>query len=88
MQNLKKNLLLVNFNASSGKSEICTLICYFCRKYIMFEPKLYRGVMYYNTEEGYKIEEELTFVLKNNMRNLAKFDLTLSPKICTFMGSF
>ena len=40
----------VSFNASSGK-KICTLICYFCRKYIMFEPKMYRGFMCHNNEE-------------------------------------
>ena len=41
----------VNFIVSSGKSEnleslkICTLIGYFCRKYVMFELKKYRGVV-------------------------------------------
>ena len=35
--------------------EMCTLMCYFCRKYIMFEPKKYRGVMCHNTEEWCKI---------------------------------
>ena len=37
-----------------------------------------------------KFEEELTCALKNDMRNLAKFDiLTLeSLKICTLMDSF
>ena len=34
---------LVNFNASSGKSENCTLMGYFCRKYVIFELKK-RGV--------------------------------------------
>ena len=29
----------------------CTLMCYFCRKYIIFEAKKYRGVMCHNTEE-------------------------------------
>ena len=33
----------------------CTLICYFRREYIMFEPKKYREVMCYNTEEWCKI---------------------------------
>ena len=42
---------LVNFSTGSGKSEISTLLCYFCRKCIMFEPKRYRGVMCHNTEE-------------------------------------
>ena len=30
---------LVSINASSGKFEVRTLMCYFCRKYIFFEPK-------------------------------------------------
>ena len=42
---------LVNFNAGSEVRKICTLMCYFCRKYIMFEPKKYRGIMCHNTEE-------------------------------------
>ena len=33
-----------------------------------------------------KFKEELTFALKNDMRNLANFDATL--KICTLMGFF
>ena len=35
--------------------EICTLMCYFCQKYVMFDPKNYRGVVYHNTEEKCKI---------------------------------
>ena len=35
--------------------KICTLVCYFCRKYIIFEPKKYRGVMCHNTEEWCKL---------------------------------
>ena len=36
-KNVMRNL--VNFNESSVKSEIYTLMCEFCQKYIMFEPK-------------------------------------------------
>ena len=36
---------LVNFTLSSGKSKICTLMSQFCRKYVMFELKRYRGVV-------------------------------------------
>ena len=42
---------LVSFHASSQKSENCLLMCYFCRKCIMFDPKKYRGFMCCNTEE-------------------------------------
>ena len=41
----------VKFNAGSGKSENLHLMCYFCRKYIMFEPKKHRGVICHNTEK-------------------------------------
>ena len=33
----------------------CILMCYFGQKYIMFEPKKYRGVMCHNTEEWCKL---------------------------------
>ena len=42
---------LADFNGSTGKSENVNLICYFCRKYIMFGPKKGRGVMCHKTEE-------------------------------------
>ena len=42
-------------------------MCYVCRKFIMFEPKKYRGVMYYNTEEWFKIwgGTDLCFEMRN-----------------------
>ena len=35
--------------------KICTLLCYFCWKYIMFESKRCRGIMCHSTEEWCKI---------------------------------
>ena len=64
MQSLKKNWLLVPkmtwgiwwiLMQAVTSLKICSLMCYFCRKYIMFEPKDYRGVMCHNTEEWCKI---------------------------------
>ena len=43
----------------------------------MFEPKRYRGVMCHTLKNDEKFEEELTCVLKNDMRNLANFNQTL-----------
>ena len=68
IQTLKKNWLfiwkmtwgiLVNFNLSSGKSEnLC-----FCRKYVMFELKRYRGVVLW----------KMTYGFKNDISNLVNF---------------
>ena len=64
MQSLEKNWLLAPkmrwaicwiLMWAVASLKICTLMCYFCRNYIMLEPKKYRGVMYHNTEEWCKI---------------------------------
>ena len=64
MQSLKKNWLLVAkmtlgilwiLMQALTSLEICILMCYFYRKYTMFEWLKYRGVMCHNTEEWYKI---------------------------------
>ena len=39
----------------SKVSKICSLMVYFWPKYIMFEPKKYREVMFDGTEDWYKI---------------------------------
>ena len=52
-------------------SKICTLMDCFWPKYIMFELKKYRGVMFDGTEYWWKIEAKLNCAFKNNMRNLA-----------------
>ena len=54
-------------------SKICTLIGSFWPKYIMFELKKYRWVIFHDTEEWWKFEEKLTCGLENHMRNLVKF---------------
>ena len=64
MQSLKKNWLLTP-NMARGmwwvlmqavtSLKICTLMCYFRGKYIMFKPKKYRRVLCHNTEEWRKI---------------------------------
>ena len=70
--------------------KICTLICYFCWKYIMLAPKNSTEELCVITlKNDVKFEEKLTCALKNDMRNLANFDPTFeSLKICTLMGSF
>ena len=64
----------------------CTLMCYFCRKCIMFAPKMYRGVMCRNTEVWHKISGGTDCALQDNMGN---FDPTFeSLNVCTLLGSF
>ena len=64
-------------------------MCYFCRKYIMFELKKYRGIRVITLKNNPKFEEQLTCALKNDMSNLANLDPTpKSFKICSLIGSF
>ena len=50
----KRNL--TNFDPRTGKPEnFCTLVDFFWQKYIIFELKKYRGVIFHDTEEWCKI---------------------------------
>ena len=51
--------------------KICTLMCYFCGKYVTSELKKYRGVVLW----------KMTYHFKNDIRNLANFH-TSSWKYC------
>ena len=42
---------LVKFHATTQKSEIFTSMGLFCPKYIEFELKKYRGVIFHDTEQ-------------------------------------
>ena len=64
MQSLKKNWhLFPNMTwgiwwilmQTVASHKICTLMCYFCQKYIMYEPKKYRRATCHNTEEWCRI---------------------------------
>ena len=57
----------------SKVSKRCTLMGCFWTKYIMFEPKKYRGFMFHDTEEWWEIWRKLTSGLENDMRNLTNF---------------
>ena len=60
------NLLFQNWQVKFDKmwpkylkvSKIFTLMCFFWAKYIVFERKRYRGVIFHETEELYKIWRE------------------------------
>ena len=42
---------LVNFHPTTQKSENFTLMGYFCPKYMRFELKKYRGVIFHDIEQ-------------------------------------
>ena len=56
-------------------SKLFILIGSFWAKYIFFELKKYRGVIFHETEEGYKIWRGI-IDLKIGIRNLTNFDLS------------
>ena len=51
----KNNKNLVNFDSSTQFSKICTVICPFCEKYITFDQKKSREVIFNHSEESCKI---------------------------------
>ena len=64
-------------------------MCYFCRMYIIFDPKGTEELCVITLQNDTKFEEELTYALKNDMENLANFDTTFeSLKNRSLMGSF
>ena len=86
-QNDMRNL--VNFNATSGKSENVHFdVLLLSKVYFVWARKVQRRCVI-TLKNDAKFEKELTCGLKNDMRNLANFDSTLeSLKICSLMGSF
>ena len=54
-------------------SKIFTLMGYFWTKYILFELKKYRRIIFMTLKSDAKFEENLTCCLENDMRNLANF---------------
>ena len=67
---------LKNVDLSTKVSKMFTLIGSFWAKYILFELKKYRGVIFHETEEGYKIWRVIDLPLQNWQRNLTNFDLS------------
>ena len=58
-------------------------------KYIMFQLKRYRGVIFNDTRVDAIFEEKLTCGLENDMKNLVNLHhSTRKPQIGTFIGSF
>ena len=71
-------------------SKIFILMCSFWAKYILFELKKYRGVIFHETEEGYKIWRGIDLLFQNWQKEFDKFwpECSNVSKIFTLMSSF
>ena len=74
----------------SKVSKILALMGSFWAKYILFGVKRYRGVIFYETEEGYKIWRGIDLLLENLHKEFTKFwsEHSEVSKIFTLMDSF
>ena len=81
---------LVNFHAITQKSKSFTSIGYFCPKYIRFELKKYRGVIFHDREQWWKNWINLGLVVSKMGWGIGwTFIRALkSLKNCTLMGCF
>ena len=83
---------LRNFDQSthSEVSKIFTLMGSFWAKHIFFELKKYSGVIFHQTEEGYKIWRGIDLSFQNWHKEFDKFwpEYSEVPKKFTLMGSF
>ena len=71
-------------------SKIFTLVRFFWAKYILFELKKYRKVIFHETKEGYKIWRGIGLSFQNWHKEFDKFwpEHSKVSKIFTLMGSF
>ena len=71
-------------------SKIFILMCSFWAKHILFELKKYRGVIFHETLEGYKIWREIDLPFQNWYKEFENFwpERSKVSKFFTLMGSF
>ena len=70
----KNDKNLVNFNLSTQISKICTVICPFCAKCVVFKQKKSTEELSLMTLKSHvKFEGKLACGLENDMKNLANF---------------
>ena len=81
---------LTNFDPNTQISKIFSLVGSFWAKYILFELKRYKGVIFHETEEGYKIWRGMDLSFQNWHKEFDKFwpEHSKVSKIFTLMGSF
>ena len=74
----------------SKVSEIFTLMGFFWAKYILFKLRKYRGVIFHETEEGYKIWRGIDPSFQNWHKDFEKIwsEHLIVSKIFILMGSF
>ena len=81
---------LVKFHTATQRSEIFTSMGSFCRKYIKFELKKYRGVIFHDTEQWCKIWINPDLVVSKMAWGIG-WTFIRAPKSlknCTLIGSF
>ena len=80
---------LVNFHLTTQKSENFTSMGSFCSKYLRFELKEYRRVIFHDTEHWCKIRIPWPCGFKNGMNNWVNFHCsTQKSENCTLLGFF
>ena len=80
---------LVNFHPTTQKSENFTSMGYFCPKYMRFELKKYRGVIFHDTEQWCKIWINPDLVVSKIAWSRWTFIRAIkSLKKCSLMGLF
>ena len=82
MKNLKRNwLVILNWHEifdefwpeHSKISKLCTLLCWLWPRYIMFEFKKYRGVIFDGTEDWCKIWRKTDLCFQKSYEQFGKF---------------
>ena len=82
MKNLKRNwLVILNWHEKfdefwpehSKISKLCTLLCWLWPRYIMFEFKKYRGVIFDGTEDWCKIWRKTDLCFQKSYEQFGKF---------------
>ena len=86
----KNDKNLVKFNASTWKSPKIALSFAACAKYLIFDLKKYRRVVFHETEEGYKIWRGIDLSFENWHKEFDTFwpEHSKVSKNFTLMGSF
>ena len=81
---------LTNFDLNTRKSNTFTLMGSFWGKYKLFELKEYRGVIFHETEDGYKIWRRIDLSFQNWHKEFDKFrpEHSKVSKIFTLIVSF